>query len=907
MNAEGFNSPNAEYIDSLFADYQRDPASVSAEWRNYFESLDGNGRTGLRTRTASQSAEDAIPTEIVERIVNAFRSRGHLIAKTNPLEESSSAFPELDPLQYGLTEDDMDRPITGHPAETLGQLLQFLRETYCGSIGVEFMHIDDAAVREWTLARFENAPVPASLTTDEHRRILSRLNEAVAFEETAQRRFVGAKTFSLEGSESLIPMLDELIELAGARSIDEIVIAMAHRGRLNVLANILNKSPAEIFRQPADADPSTGIGDGDVKYHLGHSTDRQLADGRTIHLSLCFNPSHLEYVNPVALGRLRAKQDRTGDEQRTRGMVLLIHGDAAFAGQGVVQETLNLGGLAGYTVGGAIHIVVNNQLGFTTPPKEGFSSRYATDVAKILAAPIFHVNGDDLDAVIRAARLAADFRAEFQRDIVIDLVGYRRRGHNETDEPAYTQPTMYRSIDARESIHKLHRDRLVQAGHITAADADADLEARFAAFRAQFDELRDDAEAPPRAAPTGIWAGYHGGLESPDDEVETAVDKEWLTYALRQTVALPETFQRHPRLERLAHRRMEMADGTHALDWSAAEALAFASLAASGVRIRLSGQDTARGTFSHRHATLHDFESGETFVPLQQVTPDQAPVEIINSPLSEAAVLGFEYGYSLESPDALVMWEAQFGDFINAAQVIVDQFLTSAEDKWHRLSGLVLLLPHGWEGQGPEHSSARLERFLLAAAENNIQIVVPSTPANYFHLLRRQVLRPWRKPLIVFTPKSLLRHPQATSALDDLASGRFERVIPDRAIEPKIIRRILLCSGKIYYELVAAREAAKRTDVAIIRIEQLYPWRNEDLEHALAGYADGVTALWIQEEPRNMGAWRYIRQRCGLLLLGRFPFSAICPRESASPATGSSAIHHRRQTEIINAALAATP
>jgi len=896
----------------VYADYCRDPASVPDDWREYFRALEMDGRAPAIPSPAAPAAPQG---DLALRIADAFRTRGHLGAQISPLAGASPNPPELSPTGFGLTDSDLDAPLTNSgsqasPATTLRSLFGRLRSIYCGPIGVEFMHINDTDVREWVRNRMEHPEQLESLDSLDpggRLRILARLNDAVAFEELAQRKHVGAKTFSLEGSESLLPMLDRLIDRAGRNEIEEIVIGMAHRGRLNVLANIFDKRPAEIFQEPPEADPATGIGDGDVKYHLGHSTNRFGADGRRLHLSLCFNPSHLEFVIPVALGRLRAKQDRAADMHCARGLVLLLHGDAAFAGQGIVQESLNLSALPGYTVGGAIHIVINNQIGFTTTPDEGRSSRYATGVANMLEVPIFHVNADNLGAVVRVADIALDYRQLFHRDVVIDLVGYRRRGHNEMDEPAYTQPQMQRAIQERPSVREICRDQLVERGDITSEQAEAEFQACRERTRAGFDSVPEESVALTPTKPSGTWAGYHGGIENVEDEVATGIGKDWLAETLRKSVLLPDNFRRHPRLERLAQRRIEMAEGTHSLDWSAAEALAFASLATTGVRIRLSGQDTARGTFSHRHAVLHDFETGQTYAPLQHIAPDQAPVEIINSPLSEAAVLAFEYGYSLESPDALVLWEAQYGDFVNAAQVIIDQFLTSAEDKWHRLSGLVLLLPHGFEGQGPEHSSARIERFLQAAAENNIQVVMPSTPAQYFHVLRRHALRRWRKPLIVFTPKSLLRHPQAVSTLDEFEQGRFEGVIADFRAARATKRRILLCSGKIFFELAEARDAGQRDDVAIIRIEQFYPWRSEDLERALAGYSDGIPAVWVQEEPRNMGAWRYLRGRCGLLLAGKFPFSAMCPRESASPAIGSSVIHRRRQSELIASAFGHIP
>ncbi len=615
-----------------------------------------------------------------------------------------------------------------------------------------------------------------ALTRREQLRILHGLTNAAVFEEFIQRRFLGAKSFSLEGAETLIPLLELAIEKAGEHKIDEIVLAMAHRGRLNVLANVMGKSPQRIFREFADIDPEMHLGRGDVKYHLGHSTDIKTASGHRIHLSLCFNPSHLEFVNPVAVGRMRAKQDRVDDVQRRRGMTILIHGDAAFAGEGIVQETLNMSQLEAYTIGGTLHVVVNNQIGFTTGASEGRSTTYATDVAKMLQIPIFHVNGEDPEAVAQVIRLAMDFRRQFQRDVVIDMYCYRRRGHNEADEPQFTQPLLYQAIEQRKNVREGYLDHLLKLGGIDQDAADHIV----AELRNQLEQelsVAKSEEYVHRPDMAGFWAFYIGGREREAAEVETDMPLDQLQLLLRKLADVPADFHPHPKILRFLESRREMADGKRPIDWSAAEALAIGSLAVQRLRVRMSGQDTERGTFSHRHAVLHDVTNGRTFMPLAHLAPDQAPVEIYNSPLSEAGVLGFEYGYSLDCPDGLVMWEAQFGDFVNAAQVIIDQFIVSAEDKWRRLSGVVLLLPHAFEGMGPEHSSARLERFLMLAAKDNIQVANVTTPAQYFHILRRQVLRVWRKPLVLMTPKSLLRHPSCVSTLEELAT----RPLPARA------------------------------------------------------------------------------------------------------------------------------
>jgi 2-oxoglutarate dehydrogenase E1 component len=848
--------------------------------------------------------EAALLQDRVDQLVRAHRVRGHMIARIDPLGTARPGLPELDPAFFGLQDEHMDLPVSSGTMQwegtpTLRRILERLRNTYCRYIGVQYMHIHDLEARRWLRDRMEGTENRLALSREEQLRILTRLTDATIFEEFLQKKYPGAKTFSLEGAESLIPLLDLAIERAAAQGIDEIVLAMAHRGRLNVLANILGKSPREIFREFEDVDAHVHRGRGDVKHHLGHSADWTTQDGRRVHLSLCFNPSHLEFVNPVALGRVRAKQDRTGDTARARGMTLLIHGEAAFAGEGVTQETLNLSELATYRTGGTIHVIVNNQVGFTTPPSEGRSSVYASDVGKMLQIPIFLVNGEDPEAVAQVVALSMDFRKTFGRDVVIDMYAYRRRGHNEGDEPAFTQPLMYRAIEARRSVRESYLGHLTKLGGVTLEEGEKIAEERRAALQKSFDEARSPEYSDAVSAPTGIWRRYQGGPEGAAEPAATAVERGRLAGFLRSLTVVPAGFHVHPKIERgLAHRR-EMAEGKRPLDWAAGEALALASLAADGVRIRLTGQDTARGTFSQRHARLHDVENGSTWSPFSALAPDQGPVEIENSPLSEVGALGYEYGYSLEYPEALVAWEAQFGDFVNAAQVIVDQFIVSAEQKWHRLSGLVLLLPHGFEGMGPEHSSARLERFLALGVDNNIQVANPTTPAQYFHLLRRQVVRRWRKPLIVMTPKSLLRHPRAVSTLDECANGSFRSVIADESARVAACRRVLLCSGKIYYDLAKHREDEQRDDVAIVRVEELYPTPAEELRAALGPFRDGTPVLWVQEEPENMGASHHMRLSFGETLFARMPFSVISRAASSSPATGSASSHRLEQAEIV--------
>lgn len=853
--------------------------------------------------------ETALLQDRVDQLVRAHRVRGHMIAKIDPLDVPRPGLPELDPAFFGLREEHMDLPVSSGTMQwegtpTLRRILERLRNTYCRYIGVQYMHIHDLEARRWLRDRMESTENRLTLSREEQLRILTRLTDAAIFEDFLQKKYPGAKTFSLEGAESLIPLLDLAIERASAQGIEEIVLAMAHRGRLNVLANILGKSPREIFREFEDGDPHVHRGRGDVKHHLGHSADWTAQTGRRVHLSLCFNPSHLEFVNPVALGRLRAKQDRAGDASRERGMTLLIHGEAAFAGEGVTQETLNLSELTTYRTGGTIHVIVNNQVGFTTPPSEGRSSVYASDVGKMLQIPIFAVNGEDPEAVAQVVALSMDFRKTFQRDVVIDMYAYRRRGHNEGDEPAFTQPLMYRAIEARRSVRESYLDHLLRLGGVTREEGERIAEERRAALQKSFDEARSTKQPEAPSAPSGTWLRYQGGPEGAAEPAATGVERERLAGFLRALASPPAGFHVHPKIERgLAHRR-EMADARRPLDWAAGEALAIASLAADGARIRMTGQDTARGTFSQRHARLHDTQTGSTWSVFAALGPGQGPVEIENSPLSEVAALGYEYGYSLEYPEALVVWEAQFGDFVNAAQVIIDQFIVSAEQKWHRLSGIVLLLPHGFEGMGPEHSSARLERFLSLGAENNIQVVNPTTPAQYFHLLRRQVVRRWRKPLIVMTPKSLLRHPLAVSSLEECASGSFRPVIGDETTRDGACTRVLLCSGKIYYELAKRREESRRDDVAIVRVEELYPTPAEALWLALTSCRDGTPALWVQEEPENMGAWHHMRLFFGQALFGRLPLSVVSRAASSSPATGSASSHRLEQQEIIERAFA---
>ncbi|HEY1173032.1 MAG TPA: 2-oxoglutarate dehydrogenase E1 component [Verrucomicrobiae bacterium] len=913
---------NLGYLEELQSAHERDPKTVPPEWGEYFQSV-SNGKVAssaeLRPSPApvkakplaqpklspvtSNGADSGVWHDRINQLIRSYRVRGHIIAQVHPIGETPRIPAELDPSYYGFSASDFDREfscetLVDENPLTLRKILEILRNTYCRSIGVQYMHIDDLDVRQWLQQQMEPCQNRITLAPDIQKRIFSRLTDATMFEEFIRKKFLGAKSFSLEGSESLLPLLDLAIEKAGGQGVKEIVIGMAHRGRLNVLANIMGKSPRQIFREFADADPQYYVGGGDVKYHLGHSNDWQTAAGDTVHLSLCFNPSHLEFVNTVVLGRVRAKQDRVGDTDHTSCMGLLIHGDAAFAGEGIVQETLNLSQLAGYTTGGTLHIVVNNQIGFTTTPGDARSCLYATDVARMLQVPIFHVNGEDPEAVAQSLHVAMDFRKKFKRDVFIDMYGYRKLGHNETDEPSFTQPVLYQAIAQRKPVREAYLEQLLKLEGISAEEAEQIAAERREKLEKELTESKNKDYKRPGEKARGVWAksAYHGGDEETVKEVKTGVEQKRLSELLKKLTERPKQFTPHPKLERIRETWLKMAEGGEPLDWAAAEALAYASLATEGVRIRISGQDARRGTFSHRHAVLHDFQGKGIYTPLQHLSPEQAPFEVYNSPLSEAGVLGFDYGYSLDYPDGLVIWEAQFGDFVNAAQVIIDQFITSAEDKWKRLSGLVMLLPHGYEGMGPEHSSARLERFLGLCAEDNMQVAYPSTPAQFFHLLRRQALSLWRKPLVVLTPKSMLRLPEARSTLAELAEGSFQRVIPDT--EAKQASRILLCSGKVYHELVKHRTEHKRDDVAILRLEQFYPLKRDLLEEQLKAFPKGTPLVWVQEEPINMGAYGYLHLH--LSRLRDYPLSVAARAESASPASGSSTVHKQEQQLIIN-------
>jgi 2-oxoglutarate dehydrogenase E1 component len=851
----------------------------------------------------SSPAEDSLAAHeksmAVHQLINLYRVRGHLIANLDPLGlKEPKTHPELDPNHHGLTIWDLEREfptagVGGRRSMRLRDILRTLRDAYSRTVGLEYMHIQDPAQKAWIQDHAERPQLPFSL--DRKRRILERLNAAEAFETFLHTKFVGHKRFGLEGSESLIPMLDALLDRAADAGVEEAVVGMAHRGRLNVLANVIGKSYGQMFREfEGELDPDAPQGSGDVKYHLGAEGQHKAPSGRSLRLTLASNPSHLEAVDPVVVGIARARQDRMGDAEHGRVLAVLVHGDAAFAGQGVVAETLNLSELPGYDVGGTVHLVVNNQLGFTTPPELGRSSLYPTDVAKAVQAPIFHVNGDDPEACVRVVELAFEFRQTFRKDVVVDLVCYRRHGHNETDEPGFTQPRMYARIAAQRSVRKLYTEALVNRGDVSVEEAEQVL----ADFRRRLDAaFGETGESRPRLATVGRFR------ERPARQpVVTAAPREALLRVLEGLSRWPDDFALHTKLERqLAARRKEFEQGT--IDWATAEALAFGTLLLEGTPVRLTGQDTARGTFSQRHAVLVDQRTEDEYVPLARLAPDQAPFMIYDSLLSEYAALGFEYGYTLGDPASLVCWEAQFGDFVNGAQIVVDQYIAAAEDKWSQRSSLALLLPHGFEGQGPEHSSARIERFLILCAEENLRVVYPTTAAQYFHALRRQVASPVRAPLVCFTPKRYLRAAETRSPVEALSEGRFQAVIDDPA-PPADVRRVLLCTGKIAHELRAERDARK-APAAVVRVEELYPFPAEDLALTLANYPARAELFWVQEEPQNMGAWTFVRAE--LVDRMRRPVAVSARERSASPATGSASVHEVEQRQLLDQAFAGLP
>ena len=835
----------------------------------------------------------------VLQLIRAYRVRGHLVTDLDPLDSKRAPHPDLDPATYGLTIWDMDREfiadgLAGRDRATLREILDVLRDTYCGTVGAEYMFISDPERREWLQERMESTRNRANLTTQDRRHTLEKLVEAESFERFLHAKYIGHKRFSAEGCEALIPLLDVILDAAVEKGLAEVVIGMSHRGRLNVLANTVGKPLAQIFSEfEGDEDPDSTQGSGDVKYHLGAAGVHESPAGGKIAVSVSPNPSHLEFVNPVVEGMVRAKQDAIGDAERARVIPVLLHGDAAFAGQGVVAETLNLAGLEGYTTGGTLHVVVNNQIGFTTLPHDARSSTYCTDVARMVQAPVLHVNADDPEAVVHVARLAFEYRQRWKRDVVIDVVGYRRWGHNEGDEPSYTQPLMYAKIKNHPSAAEIYGDHLVRSGAIGRED----LSALWSAKRAQMQEEGEE----------GALAAITRRESVASAPVDASAMWGRLKTVLKALGSVPQGFEPHPKLAGHIRKRADLLEGKGDVDWATAESLAFGTLLLEGVPVRLSGQDSGRGTFSQRHCIFYDVRTGREYVALNAVAPSGTRFEVHDSLLSEAAVLGFEFGYSVAEHRALVMWEAQFGDFANGAQVIIDQFLVASETKWGQPTGLVLLLPHGHEGQGPEHSSARIERFLTLCAEDNMCVAWPSTPAQYFHLLRRQGRSPIEKPLVVMTPKSLLRHPRCVSPLPELADGRFLEVMDDGGVDPRNVRRIALVSGKLYFDLLKAREDHKIGHVALVRLEQVYPFPAAQIGRALARYSPQAEIVLCQEEPRNMGTWRFIRER---FLDGEVPnvgpraLRYIGRHASASPAPGSHKVHVEEQEEILKTVLA---
>jgi 2-oxoglutarate dehydrogenase E1 component len=926
---EGLALANKDYVAEQYRRWKEDPRSVDESWQLFFAGFElaaADGQNGtapaLDVSGAPVGAREpgAAPTgpELgAFDLVHSYRELGHLVAYLNPLGPKPVGHPLLDPSEFGFGEGDLDRVVDsgsfqGVGAVPLRELIERLQATYCGTLGVEYLHIPDREQRLWLQERMEPTLNQPALGNEDRVRIFESLVLAEGFEQFLHARYPTAKRFSLEGGESLIPILQELIEEGANLGVDEMVFGMPHRGRLNVLVNVLRK-PYEMVISEFEGSllAREATGDGDVKYHQGYSRDHTTRAGHKVHLSLSPNPSHLEAVNPVIEGVVRAKQNHLGDEARKRVVPVLMHGDAAFTGQGVVAETLWLSELDNYRTGGTVHIIVDNQIGFTTPPEAYRFTPYPSDVAKIVLAPVFHVNGDDPEAAIQAARLAIAFRQQFKKDVFIHLLCYRKHGHNELDDPTFTQPVMYREIAEHPSPVVQYRDRLIAAGALTAEEADR----RAAEFR----ELLVDAQSYARDFMPrqqifvfgGLWKGL--GWAGDDWSADTAVPAETLRETAETFTRIPDGFHPHPKVLRMMEQRAAMVTEGKGIDWGCGEALAFGSLVLEGTAVRLSGQDTRRGTFSHRHAVLFDVEDGSEWVPLAHIRAGQAPFVVIDSMLSEYGCLGFEFGFSMADPTKLVVWEAQFGDFVNGGQIVVDQFISSSESKWQRMSGLVLLLPHGYEGQGPEHSSARLERFLQLCAEHNMQVCNFTTPAQYFHALRRQMHRTFRKPLVVMSPKSLLRHKAATSSLDDFAGGGFQTVLDDVAVrgapeadltlDPAAVRRVLLCSGKIYYALVAGRRERSAGSTALIRVEQLYPFPRKELETLLAAYPNAEQAYWVQEEPANMGALRFIEPLLRPLLDGR-KLSCIARDAAASPATGSYKVHQAEEAELVQRAFA---
>ncbi|MDX2499760.1 MAG: 2-oxoglutarate dehydrogenase E1 component [Deltaproteobacteria bacterium] len=894
---------NADYIDAQYERWKSDPNSLSREWRFFFEGFE-LAAAGTKP-AAGRFNEDHLRRQArVQALIYRYRDIGHLMACLDPLAACPTDHPLLNLAAFSLTPEDLTgefyaRRLAESDQMPLGRIIQALKETYCHSIGVEFTHLQDPDERSWLLDRMETTRNRLTLEAPAKRRILQKLFEAALFEQFINKKYIAVTRFSLEGGDAIIPALDSMVDHVVRKGCREIILGMSHRGRLNVQAHILNKPYEDIFGEFENCyNPDDLTGAGDVKYHNGYLADLKIAGDQNLRMFLMNNPSHLEAVDPVVEGFVRARQDIIANQQRMQVLPVLIHGDAAFAGQGIVTETLNMSQLAGYRTDGTIHLVINNQIGYTTLPEDARSTRYSTDVAKMLMVPIFHVHGEDPEALVHIFQLAADYRWEFGKDVVIDVVCYRRYGHNEGDEPYFTQPQMYEQIRQRPSLHRIYADKLIEDGVIQKSDPDTIAKEINTRLETAYDTIHGSECPFPFPLFYENWEEIKADFSHAP--VDTGVKKETLLSLAQKLNSVPKNFALNPKLERMLQKRQKAAESGHGLDWSGAEALAFGSLLTEGFPVRLSGQDSGRGTFSQRHSVLVDIQTGENYVPLNALGKQQAAFNVYNSLLSEAGVLGFEYGYSLAQPHGLTIWEAQFGDFVNNAQSIIDLFIASGESKWQRLSGLVLMLPHGFEGLGPEHSSARLERFLQLCAADNIQVCYPSTPAQYFHLLRRQVKAQFRKPLVILTPKSLLRLPAAVSTLEALTRGSFRPVIEDQNTV-KNPKTVLFCSGKIYYELAARHMELEDTDIALLRIEQFYPFPEDLLRKLAKQYSGAKKWAWVQEEPENMGGWQFIRPRLEAII-GQ-PLVYIGREAASSPATGFPVIFRQEQNAIIEKAV----
>jgi len=888
-------------IKTIYDQYFKDPDSVEDNWRIFFEGVEFGQLKNSEEKTISSSDQVRLEFKVIN-LINGYRNRGHLFTKTNPVRERRKYFPTLDIENFDLQETDLETvfhsgSLIGIGNAKLKDIIEHLEATYCGSVGAEYKYIRTPEVVEWLEQKMENSRNSKDFSIDEKKRILKKINEAVAFENFIHTKFIGQKRFSIEGCEGLIPALDGVIETGAEHGISEFVIGMSHRGRLNVLANILGKSYEEIFTEFEGLEYEEHTFAGDVKYHLGYSSELVTDKGRQVQLSVAPNPSHLEAVDPIVQGMVRSKIDDIYDGDENKIVPILIHGDAAIAAQGVVYEVIQMSQLRGFKTGGTIHFIINNQIGFTTNYLDARSSTYCTDVAKVTLSPVFHVNADDVEALVYTIELALEFRQKFHRDVFIDMLGYRKYGHNEGDEPRFTQPLLYKAIASHPNLREIYSNKLLEQGEIES-NLVKEMESEFKTL------LQKDLETSKQVTKLSSakitdnlrdWNKLRFAEKSDFDfSPETGVDKKILLDIGVNISSLPEGKKFFDKTVRLFADRKTMIEKGEKINWAMAELLAYGTLVEEGFPVWFSGQDVERGTFSHRHAVIPVEDSEEHFIPLNNISKSQANFYIVNSLLSEYAVLGFEYGYALTSPETLVIWEAQFGDFTNGAQVIIDQYMSSAEDKWKQMNGIVLLLPHGYEGQGAEHSSARIERFLQLCATNNMQIVNCTTPANFFHVLRRQLKRDFRKPLVVLTPKSLLRHPRCISTLDDLATGKFNELIDDTTAKVSEVKRVVLCSGKIFYELLEQKEKDKKNDVAIIRIEQLYPFPEKQFQQLVSKYKKVSDWIWVQEEPENMGAWSYILQTVKTVSL-----KLISRPESASPATGSHHAHEREQKVLI--------